>query len=178
MCSVASLPWVVHPGSKTTHSPGVDVEDELEDDDDIKAPRERYANIEPADLPVIGPDGGFAPGAVGVPPSVPAATPENFVCLRGPCRHYWQRSTFMASGNPDSTWGEDGLKDVDTGEPLREPRQIDRTCLAHPGTETELTEDTVYECSRWVPVSPLRRLTDGLRKLVHLKLHPSHRSDR
>ena len=142
-----------------------------DDEGKRKAPIDQYKDVELGGLPPIAPDGGFVPGPIGVPPAVPAATPENFVCLRGPCRHYWEIETFMASGNPIETWGPDGLKDPD-GNPLRIPRQINRSCLAHPGTETELTEDTVYNCNRWDPLSAreLRKLEK--RRRVYLKLYP------
>lgn len=143
--------------------------------DKIKAPIEQYESIEPGPMPPIAPDGGFVPALIGLPALVPAATPEHFVCLRGPCRHYWELVTFMAAGNPAGTFGPDGLKDPLTGKPVAAPRQINRTCLVHPGTETELTEDNVYDCSRWDPMSPRdlrRRLKD---REAYFKKHPDHR---
>lgn len=143
-------------------------------DDKTKSPIDQYKDFEPAGLPPIAPDGGFMPGPIGIPPSVDAATPANFICLRGPCAHYWQMETFMASGNPKETWGPNGLKDAD-GKPLRVPRQLNRSCLAHPGTETELTEDCVYECSRWTPMTQ-RELRDvSKRRSRYFKLHPEHK---
>lgn len=140
-----------------------------------KAPIEQYEGIEPAPLPPIAPDGGLMPGPIGSPPSVPAATPKTFVCLRGPCRHYWELVTFMAAGNPSGTFGEDGLRDPDTGKPIALPRQINRTCLAHPGTETELTEDMVYDCNLWDPIVPGERLARDKNRRRYLKAHPEHR---
>jgi hypothetical protein len=140
-------------------------------DDKTKSPIDQYKDVELGGLPPIAPDGGFAPGPVGIPPSVDAATPDNFICLRGPCRHYWQMETFMASGNPKETWGPDGLKD-ERGAPLRVPRQLNRSCLAHPGTETELTEDCVYECNRWDPMTPREVRKLDKRRRVYLKLNP------
>ena len=145
------------------------VDDELVDDK-VKTPLKQYEDIEPAPLPPIAPDGGFAAGPIGLPPSVPAATPETFICLRGPCRHYWQIETFMASGNPSETWGEGGLVDPLTNEPLRAPRQISRSCLAHPGTETELTDDCVYECNRWDPLTPREVKKRNARRSKFLKV--------
>ncbi len=127
----------------------------MEDDEKGKyrAPIDRYKDVD-LPPPAVGPGATPMMGPIGEAPAVPAATPENFICLRGPCRHYWQRATFMASGNPSSTWDpEVGLKD-DQGNPIQMPRQIDRTCLAHNGTETDLTEDNVFECTRWDPMSP------------------------
>lgn len=137
--------------------------------------QDTFADVEIGALP-IGPDGGIASdmlGPIGVSPSVPAAAPERFICLRGPCRHYWARETFFGSGNPEETWGEDGLRDPD-GNPIRQPRQIDRTCTAHPGTETELTDELVYDCTKWSPLSPreLRRIAKQRR--AYYKRHPDH----
>lgn len=148
-----------------------------DDDDKHRTPLDQYKDVELGGLPPLAPDGGFvAQGPIGQAPAVPAATPQSFICLRGPCRHYWQLETFMASGNPIDTWGPDGLKDPETGKPLRIPRQINRSCLAHTGTETELTEDTVYNCNRWDPLSAreLRKLDK--RRRVYLKLYPDHRN--
>lgn len=147
----------------------------MDEDDKRKAPIDQYSHIEPGGLPPIAPDGGFAPGPIGTPPAVDAATPQNFICLRGPCRHYWQIETFVASGNPSSTWGEGGLVDPDTGKPLRVPRQLNRSCLAHSGTETELTEDCVYNCNRWDPLTPRELRATAKRTAKYFKLYPDHR---
>ena len=160
-------------GSTVFASPGGHVADD--EDDKSRTPIEQYKDVELGGLPPIAPDGGFAPGPVGMPPGVDAATPANFMCLRGPCRHYWQIETFMASGNPKETWGPDGLKDPDTGLPLRVPRQISRSCVANPGHETELTEDCVYDCNRWDPLSPREVRGRDKRAAKYLKLHPEHR---
>ena len=139
----------------------------------VKAPLDQYAQVEPAPLPPIGHDGAPILGAIGLPPPVPAATPRNFVCLRGPCRFYWELHTFMGSGNPAATWGEDGLKDED-GNRIREPRQINRVCLVHPGTETELTEDCVFHCTKWDPLLPRETKRLERRRSKYLRLHPDH----
>ena len=149
--------------------------DAQEDSGKHKAPVERYEKVEVSPLPPIAPDGGFVPGPMGNPPAVPAATPQAFVCLRGPCRYYWRFESFMASGNPSGTWGEGGLIDVQTGKPLRIPRQINHTCLAHPGTETELTDDLVYVCNRWDPLTPRELRAQLKRQEKHYRRHPDHR---
>lgn len=145
-----------------------------ETDDKYKAPIEQYENIEAAALPPIAPDGGFTPGLLGLPPSVPAATPATFVCLRGPCRYYWELVTFMAAGNPSGTFGEGGLVDPVTGKTVSIPRQINRTCLVHAGTETELTEDTVYDCNLWDPIVPAERLLRDKNRERYWKRFPEH----
>lgn len=63
------------------------------------------------------------------------------------------------------------------GAPVRQPRKITRTCLVHEGTETDFTDDVVYQCNRWDPIDPKdkehRRRDD--RRRVYLKLHPEHK---
>jgi hypothetical protein len=124
-----------------------------------------YADWEPTPLAAAA-DGGIAPGTVGELSNVPAATPRNFVCLRGPCRHYWQIETFFGAGNPVGTWEELGL---------REPRQISRSCLVHPGTETEVTEDCVFGCNLWDPLSPREARKREKRREAHYRRFPGHR---
>lgn len=140
-------------------------------DDKVKAPIDQYKDIEPGPMQ-IAPDGGIML-TMGQPAAVPPATPDNFVCLRGPCRHYWRMETFMASGNPKGTWGPGGLKD-EHGKPVRVPRQINHTCLAHPGTETELTEDCVFVCNKWDPLLPSDLADRIKRQDKYFKLHPNH----
>jgi hypothetical protein len=116
------------------------------DNERDSVPAERYADVQLPPGPPIAPDGGIAPGyGIQPAPAPPEATPDAFVCLRGPCRHYWHLETFAGAGNPKGTFENLGL---------REPRQINRTCIANPGHETDLTEDCVYECNLWDPLSP------------------------
>lgn len=67
---------------------------------------------------------------------LPAATPEHFVCLRGPCRHYFQIRTLAGVQ----------LRGVE-----HIPTQVSRYCTAISGVQLDLTEDLVFECSRWEP---------------------------
>lgn len=149
-------------------------DDETTPDDSgkVRSIVDSYADVELPILP-IGSNGLPALGLIGPPTPIPPASPDTFVCLRGPCRYYWERQTFMASGNPAETWGPDGLKDED-GNPIRAPRQIDRTCTAHPGTETELTEDTVYACTRWDPLTQREIRARDKRIRKYLRLYPQH----
>lgn len=151
---------------------------EQDDNPRRKRPAAQYQGIPPAQLPPMAPDGGPSPVAIAAPPPMPPATPELFVCLRGPCRHYWELVTHLESGNPADTWdAEEGLVDPQTGAAVRQPRQINRTCLVHPGLETDLTDDLVYSCDRWDPLIPGERLLKRRDKNRHLyfKLHPEHR---
>lgn len=82
-------------------------------------------------------------GEVGQPSSIPPRNPKHFVCLRGPCRHFWHFKTSAGAGNPAETWEALGME---------EPKQSNYFCLLHP-SETELTDDNVYECNRWDPMT-------------------------
>jgi hypothetical protein len=132
-----------------------------------------FEDVELGGLPPIAPDGGFIADPLGMAPSVPAADPRIFICLRGPCRFYWERQAFFESGNPKETWGEGGLVG-DDGEPIEMPRQIDRTCTAHPGTETELTDELVYDCSKWDPLTPREIEKRDKARRRYYKHHPDH----
>lgn len=87
----------------------------------------------PAELPFIG-----------QPEPVPPRTPENFICLRGPCRFYWHLTTMAGEGNPAGTFEALGIP---------RPRQHHHVCLVNPGFETDLTDDNVFDCNRWEPLS-------------------------
>lgn len=93
----------------------------------------------------IAADGGPVFGyGVAQPAPVPERNPENFVCLRGPCRHYWYLQTMAQEGNPAGTWEHLGIK---------APRQHSHTCLVNPGHETSFAEDNVFECNKWDPMT-------------------------
>jgi hypothetical protein len=125
-----------------------------------------YEGSPPAPLPPISPDGGFpANQQLEQPASVPAATPEAFICLRGPCRHYWELDAFFESGNPEGTFEELGVAP---------PRQIARTCTVMVGVETELTEAMVYRCNRWDPYDPEELVTLDARRRRYYERHPDH----
>ena len=108
--------------------------------------KSRYSEFQPQTIPRA-PDGGPAPGFGMVDlPDIPEFTPENCVCLRGPCRHLWLFVTTAGEGNPKGTWESLGLK---------QPRQRRAICLLSPSEEMDLADDCVFECGRWDP------LTDG-----------------
>jgi hypothetical protein len=115
-------------------------------DDKVKSLETRYADFEPAPAPAGGPSLGYAmePAEV-APPMVES------ICARGPCRHFWSMTSSAPAGNPSGTFEALGL---------REPRQHNYVCLAHPGTETDLGDDQVFDCNRWdpIPASSLARL--------------------
>lgn len=140
----------------------------------VKAPQEAFQRLTISPLPPIAPDGGFSAGPIGSPPPLPPSTPEFFVCLRGPCRYYWEMVTEMPAGNPAGTFGKDGLRD-ELGNPVPEPRQITRTCTAHTGTETDLTDDNVYACNLWDPLEQGELKKIRKRHEAYFREHPGHR---
>ena len=100
---------------------------------------------EPDDLDDYSPPAAGPGLDLGSPPPVPPRTPEYFVCLRGPCRHYWSVVTMAQEGNPEDTWTHLGI------DP---PRHSHHICLVVFGMETEYADDNVYECNRWDPAKP------------------------
>jgi hypothetical protein len=122
-----------------------------------------YADFSPGVAP-IAPDGGVMPG-YGIEPSSapPGVSPEQFVCLRGPCRHYWHLVTLAPDGNPQGTWEALGIP---------EPKQHHHTCLVNPGVETDLNDDCVFSCSRWDPIAPGESREIDLRRRLYLDAHP------
>ncbi len=128
-------------------------------------PAATYDNVESAPLPPMGDDGGPVPGAgIGQPAGPPKWDADNSVCARGPCQHYWHLATTFPSGNPADTW--EALK-------LKEPHQHHHLCLVHEGLETDLTDDCVFECSRWDPNPPSE--ARETRRETYYEAHPEHR---
>lgn len=101
---------------------------------------ERMSSEEPGGMLPVAPDGGILQSKpVEQLRPIPAATPENFVCLRGPCVRYLEIVS---------------LSDVNAPTLGRDPIQLNRYCRAIPGIEIDLTEDAVSACSDWDPIAP------------------------
>jgi hypothetical protein len=141
----------------------------IENEDKIVVPSEKhYADFEPS-APPVAPDGGIAPGfALEQPTAPPAVSAENFICVRGPCRHYWHLVTTSGAGNPKGTWDALGRA---------EPRQHSHTCIANAGMETDLTDDAVFECSKWDPITPEEQGLVQLRRQTYYATHPEFAPD-
>lgn len=107
-----------------------------EDPDKRAVPSERLADEEPGPLPPMAPDGGIMPMPLDLPPPLPKAVPEEFVCLRGPCRHYVELTS---------------LAEVEVKVEGWQPVQKNRYCRVLQGAYLDLTEDSVFECNRWDP---------------------------
>ena len=113
--------------------------------------------------PPIGGPGMFE--AVGQPIQVPPRHPDYFVCLRGPCRHYWHLVTMANIGNPAETFEALGI-------PV--PRKHNHVCLVNPGMETTIGNDNVFECSRWEPQSTSDLIQIRVRREAYFDKHPEH----
>lgn len=109
---------------------------------------------EPGPLP-IGPDGGFVPQMI-QPEPIPAATAENMICLRGPCKYYLQIDSRFNAGNSKGTLD-------------RVPVQKNRFCRAIPGTEVDLTDELVMDCSDWDPIDNLIVIERLIRRETWIK---------
>lgn len=92
---------------------------------------------EPAPI-ITGPDGGFVPQMALIPEPIPAATPQSFLCLRGPCRYYLERRYPAQVGNTKGTFDR----------PLV---QIERHCHRMNAVATSLMDELVSECNEWHP---------------------------
>lgn len=88
--------------------------------------------------PPIGPDG--MPFVISEPFRIPDATPENMVCLRGPCRHYFEPRLVASVGNTADSLDE-------------EPLAINRVCMRVPGFFYDLMDECVRSCTGWDPVT-------------------------
>jgi hypothetical protein len=98
-----------------------------------------WEDVEPQVSPVPGPDGGpVVSGYLGEAPPVPKAGAHTLLCLSGPCKYYFEWHT---------------RADVDTRGLEQEPRQLNRVCTAIPGVHNDLTDDCVYVCNRWDPLT-------------------------
>jgi hypothetical protein len=117
---------------------------------------------------VVAPDGGISAGFIGQPAAVPERTPANFICLRGPCRHYWHLVTMAGEGNPADTWEHLGIS---------APRQHHHTCLMNPGFETSFADDNAFECNKWDPIDGDELVQIRARRIRYYDAYPEHAPD-
>lgn len=113
------------------------------DDQNLIDPLDSLLSKVSDDLPIGGnPSTGFAPTAGFMEPyEQPAATPENFICLRGPCVHYWEQKMHLNVGN---------TRDVLDHAPML----VSRGCMKQPGYYYDLTDETIADCNQWMPQDP------------------------
>lgn len=126
-----------------------------DDDDDVNDPLNRLLADEVDFAPTPGPNG-FAPSLPMVPEPIPPATPETMVCLRGPCKHYMELQSMFQHGNTKGT-----LEHV--------PKQTNRFCRAIEGTDIDLTDELVYNCSEWEPLLKAETLLRETRRAAWKK---------
>lgn len=120
------------------------------DDDELDDPLNRLLADE-TDLAPTPIAGGFVPVMPLEPEPIPEATPETMICLRGPCRHYMELQSMFQHGNTKGT-----LDHV--------PKQQNRFCRAIEGTDIDLTDEVVYECTEWDPLLKAETLARKVRR--------------
>jgi hypothetical protein len=114
--------------------------DGTEVEDDKRVELDPFRDAESMPTPPVAPDGGpNMIGYLGVPDPIPPATPDQFICLAGPCRHYLEIHS---------------LADVETRGHNGPPKHINRLCRVISGVEIDLTDDCVFSCSEWDPLVP------------------------
>lgn len=119
------------------------------DDEDFDDPLNRLLAEDFDPGPVPGP--GFMPTVGPMPEPIPPATPETMVCLRGPCKHYMELTSMFQHGNTKGT-----LEHV--------PKQTNRFCRAIDGTDIDLTDELVFDCSEWEPLLKAEKLVRATRR--------------
>ncbi len=134
--------------------PGDSADDDLEHDGRPHAPGHRRIDAQerlaegwsPAPI-AAGPDGGPVP----IPQTkLHVLQDEDWICLRGPCRHYHRMTTSFDAQRPMPQRGPDGeLVSPDAGH---EPRATIHTCYPSPGVEFSMGELVVYDCNLWDPI--------------------------
>jgi hypothetical protein len=110
-------------------------------------------------LPVINP----GIGTLGTLEPIPPRHPDHFVCLRGPCRHYWHLVTMAKAGNPQETWEALGLP---------APRKHHHVCRID---NTSFEDDNAFECSLWDPMDPDDLVQLRTRRERYFADHPEHK---
>lgn len=81
---------------------------------------------------------------VGSSEPIPELSEETTPCLRGPCRHFWTVITDVGAGNPKGTWDALGIS---------APKQYLHSCLYSPSHEMDLTDEAVFDCTAWDPLT-------------------------
>jgi hypothetical protein len=73
---------------------------------------------------------------------MPEFTAENVICLRGPCRHYWETKQYFEAGNTAGTLDH-------------APMYTQKICLKQPGVIVNMNDEVVKECNAWEPLDNL-----------------------
>ena len=107
----------------------------------------------------IAPDGGFTPQLAMMPDPIPAALPQNFICLRG-CRYYMETRMPAQLGNARGTFD-------------KPPMQVNRFCHRMPGVYITLTDEIVSDCSAWDPQTSEEREDLYERRNMYRSTYPA-----
>lgn len=127
--------------------------DAQEGQDENRKVLDPFKEVEPIPVPPPAPDGGPNMARyLGEVEPIPAATPENFICLRGPCKNYVEIHSFA---------------EVESRGLSHTPKQINRLCRVIPGTEIDLTDDCVFHCSEWTPLLPGEMVERNRRRALY-----------
>lgn len=136
--------------------------------DDVDDPEEQERLIDPIDQllsteinPVMPVPMDQSLGPVpppGEPFGIPAATPEEFICLRE-CRHYFETTMVMGVGNT-----RDSLDS--------EPILIKRSCRRIPGYDFDLTDECIRDCNDFDPLDKTFVDERELRRQAYYAAHP------
>lgn len=111
------------------------------DEDTLINPMDTLLDTDFGPIP-MGPQGEFVPATAAFESEpIPPASEDNFICLRGPCRHYFEMKVHFSAGNTRGT-----LTSV--------PILTKRSCTRIVGYEVDLTEEIVYSCNEWDPYTP------------------------
>lgn len=115
--------------------------------------------------PPMGPDGSFMPQLPVELEPIAEATPENMICLRGPCRFYLEMDTNFQAGNTRGTLE-------------RKPIQRNRFCRVIPGDSIPLTDEVVSACSEWDPLVPADTLRRNANRKKWLSKNPEFKEEK
>lgn len=130
-------------------------------DDDDERPRRVASSLQDEFQPAhvaVGGDGAMM--VTGTPPPLQLRD-EDWICTRGPCRHFMHVVTNLdAQGPLDGSAGA-------------EVRQSVYSCFPAPGREMELSGDSIiYDCNLWDPRdpdSPAERALEARRAAYHAR---------
>jgi len=130
---------------------GEDADPDDDYDPKVLKLKDKFEGFVPSPLP-LAPDGGVAPGPPIALSSIPEAIPANFVCLRGPCRYYFEIASHFEGEAPE------GIT----------PKQFSRVCTVVKGVETDITDNVIYACNMWAPITIASLIRKKINKIDYM----------